>query len=164
MVVVRRACEDDVDGFIKCYTSVWKSFRSILPDSYIDEVLMGVEEPTFKDSVKLNFTNPERILIVAEQDQAILGHAQGNFNKGGYSWLNFIGVEPNHRRSGIGKALLNKFIEESKAFGCTKVSLNTAPCLKEAIKMYAEMGFVPEGYMKNHMHGLDLIFYSLFFD
>jgi ribosomal protein S18 acetylase RimI-like enzyme len=84
--------------------------------------------------------------------------------KSGYSWLGFMGVSPEKRRQGIGRALLQEFIDESRMSGCTKVSLNTAPCLKPAIKLYADVGFIPEGYMRNHRHGLDLIFFSLFLE
>jgi len=101
-------------------------------------------------------------MLVAEENGEIVGLAQGRTNRGGYSWLGFMGVSPNNRRAGVGGGLLDEFIRRSRESGCTKVSLNTAPSLKPAIKLYTETGFIPEGYMRNHMHGLDLIFYSLF--
>jgi ribosomal protein S18 acetylase RimI-like enzyme len=73
-----------------------------------------------------------------------------------------MGVSPEYRRRGAARGLLHEFIKKSRESECTKVSLNTAPCLKPAIKLYTDTGFIPEGYMRNHMHGLDLIFYSLF--
>ena len=100
-------------------------------------------------------------MLVAEEGE-IVGLAQGRTNEGGYSWLGFMGVSPDHRRRGVARGHLDEFIRLSRESGCTKVSLNTAPCLKPAIKLYAEAGFTPEGYLRNHMHGLDLIFYSLF--
>ena len=103
-------------------------------------------------------------MLVAEEEGMMVGHVQGRVRSGGYSWLGFMGVSPNLWRQGIGRTLLHGFIEESRKSGCTKVSLDTAPCLKPAIKLYADVGFIPEGYMRNHMHGLDLIFYSLFLE
>jgi len=164
LVVIRDACDEDIQGFIDCYSRVWKSFRGILPEQWVEEVIEDTGKPSFSENIRSTIANPDRILLVAEKDGEIVGHAQGRVNRGGYSWLSFMGVSPEHRRHGVGRALLNAFIEESRKSGCTKVSLDTAPSLKPAIKLYTEMGFIPEGYMRNHMHGLDYIFYSLFLE
>jgi ribosomal protein S18 acetylase RimI-like enzyme len=164
MVVIRDASDEDVQGFTDCYSRVWESFRGILPEQYVEEVIEEAGQPSFQENVRSAIAAPDRILLVAERDGEIVGHAQGRVNRGGYSWLGFMGVSPDHRRQGIGRALLYGFIEESRKSGCTKVSLDTAPCLKPAIKLYADVGFIPEGYMRNHMHGLDLIFYSYFLE
>ena len=164
MVIIRDACDEDIQGFIECYSKVWKSFRGILPEQWVEEVIKEAGQPSFSETIRSAIANPDRILLVAEKDGKIVGHAQGRVNRGGYSWLGFRGVSPNRWRQGIGRTLLHGFIEESRKSGCTKVSLDTAPCLKPAIKLYADVGFIPEGYMRNHMHGLDLIFYSLFLE
>lgn len=159
---VRRTEEEDIPRFIKCYTEIWKSFQDILPDDYVNETINQTKQPSFKDYIKSLLTKPNGILLVAEEKGKIIGHAQGRFNKGGYGWLEFMGVLPENRRHGVGRGLLSAFVDEARSFGCTKVSLDTAPCLKPAIKLYTDFGFIPEGFMRNHMHGLDLIFYSYF--
>lgn len=164
LVDIRRAREDDIPGYVGCYTSVWKSFRGILPEEYVEETIEEARHQLFLERARSMIADSDRLLLVAEKEGEIIGHAQGRLNRGGYSWLGFMGVSPDNRREGTGRALLNRFIEESREHGCTKVSLNTAPCLKPAIKLYVDMGFTPEGYMRNHMHGLDLIFYSLFLE
>jgi GNAT superfamily N-acetyltransferase len=161
-LIVRRAGDDDIQGFLECYAEVWRSFQGILPDRYVGEVLEGLDQPSFTENIRSLLANPDGILLVAEKEEEIIGHAQGRLNRGGYGWLSFMGVSPSHRRQGVGRALLGAFIDESRKHGCTKVSLDTAPGLKPAIKLYTDMGFIPEGYMRNHMHGLDLIFYSYF--
>jgi ribosomal protein S18 acetylase RimI-like enzyme len=162
LTVVRRAHDKDIQGFKECYRKVWTSFRGILPDEYVEDVLEEVDQPSFIENIRSLLDNPDGILLVAEREGEIIGHAQGRLNRGGYAWLGFMGVSSDHRRQGVGRALLDIFLTESRKHGCTKVSLDTAPCLKPAIKFYADMGFIPEGYMRNHMHGLDLIFYSYF--
>ena len=162
MVVVRRANEGDISGYLECYGQVWSSFQGILPDQYVSDVLTRLDQPTFKENIKSLLDRPDGLLLITEEKGKIIGHAQGRLNKGGYAWIGFMGVSPENRRQGIGRELLSAFIEESRRYGCTKVSLDTAPCLKPAIKLYTEVGFIPEGYMRNHMHGLDLIFYSYF--
>ena len=157
-MVVRKASERDIAGYQRCYEKVWRSFQGILPDKYVNEVLSDLKQPRFKENAKSLLERPDGLLLVSEKDGEIIGHAQGRLNKGGYAWLGFMGVSPEHRRQGVGRELLSVFIEESRRDGCTKVSLDTAPCLKPAIKLYTDVGFIPEGYMRNHMHGLDLIF------
>ncbi len=153
---------DDINCFEKCYLSIWNSLRGILPDRFVEEAIEDVGKKMYSDRLVSAIEDPKRIMLVAEENGKIIGLAQGRANKGGYSWLGFMGVSPENRRMGIARKILEEFISYSKSAGCTKVSLNTAPVLKPAIKLYTEMGFIPEGYMRNHMHGLDLIFYSLF--
>jgi ribosomal protein S18 acetylase RimI-like enzyme len=159
---VRGAREDEITGFIDCYREIWESLRGILPDEYVEEVLADTGTPEFAERIRAGIADPERIILVAEEAGEVVGLAQGRSNSGGYSWLGFMGVSPESRRRGVARGILDEFIRISRERGCTKVSLDTAPCLKPAIKLYTEMGFIPEGYMRNHMHGLDLIFYSLF--
>ena len=158
---IRDARLDDIPSFVDCYSRIWESLRGILPESFVEEATEDVGQKAFSDRIRAAIENPARITLVAEEGE-IIGLAQGRTNKGGYSWLGFMGVSPVHRRRGVGRGLLDEFIRLSRESGCTKVSLNTAPCLKPAIKLYADTGFVPEGYLRTHVHGLDLIFYSLF--
>ncbi len=158
---IRDARVDDIPSFVDCYSRIWESLRGILPDTFVEEATEDVGQKVFSDRIRAAIENPARIMLVAEEVE-IVGLAQGKTNKGGYSWLGFMGVSPDHRRRGVGRGLLDEFIRRSKESGCTKVSLDTAPCLKPAIKLYADTGFIPEGYMRNHMHGIDLIFYSPF--
>ena len=158
---IRDARVNDIPGFVDCYSRIWESLRGILPESFVEEATEDVGQKVFSDRIRAAIESPARIMLVAEEG-GIVGLAQGRTNKGGYSWLGFMGVSPDHRRRGVARGQLDEFIRLSRESGCTKVSLNTAPCLKPAIKLYAEAGFTPEGYLRNHMHGLDLIFYSLF--
>ena len=161
-MVVRDARDDDVPGFIQCYRKIWESLRGILPELYVEENIHEASQPELPERILTAIDDPARIMLVAEENGEIVGLAQGRTNRGGYSWLGFMGVSPDNRRRGVGRGLLDVFIRRSRESGCTKVSLNMAPSLKPAIKLYTETGFIPEGYMRNHMHSLDLIFYSLF--
>jgi len=78
------------------------------------------------------------------------------------SSLGFLGVDEGYRRRGIARGLVEGFIEGSRARGAAKVTLETSPALKAAVKLYAELGFVPEGFLKGHRMGLDIIVYSKF--
>jgi ribosomal protein S18 acetylase RimI-like enzyme len=73
-----------------------------------------------------------------------------------------MGVTPNYRRKGIGRSLMEEYIKESKLKEAHKVSLNTTTTLKPAIRLYIELGFIPEGFLRKHARGTDIIIYSKF--
>jgi len=73
-------------------------------------------------------------------------------------------VDVGYRRRGIARELVERFVEESRARGAAKVTLETSPALRAAVKLYAELGFVPEGFLSRHRMGLDIIVYSLFLE
>ena len=97
-------------------------------------------------------------MVAMEEDETI-GLAWGNIREDGSSWLTFLGVKPAHRRKGVGRSLLTRFIEESRKQGSHKVSLDTDPRLIPAVRLYESMGFVTEGFARNP-YGLELVIYS----
>lgn len=64
-----------------------------------------------------------------------------------------------YRRRGVGRDLLNRFIEECRKRGARKISLDTDPRLVPAIQLYERSGFTQEGSVTNP-YGLELILYS----
>jgi len=161
---LRKANRNDIAGLIDCQCRIWESLRSLLPPAWIDNELEELKEPIMKNTFKRIIKEPDRIILAAEENREIVGVAFGRTSKGGVSWLGFIGVTSSYRSKGIGKALLQRYLEESKRQGSHKVSLNTAPQLKPAIRLYAAMGFLPEGLYRRHVYGQDLIIYSKFLD
>ena len=61
------------------------------------------------------------------------------------AWLGFMGVKEPFRGKGLGRSLLNRFIDESKARDACKISLDTDPSLVPAIRLYESEGFRREG-------------------
>lgn len=154
---IRKATARDIQGLLVCQASVWESLRGVLPTPWIEDEIERCHQPDVKDILRKIITDQTRITLVAEENNAIVGFALGRTDKGGLSWLSFMGVSPTHRRQGIGRKLVQAYLTESKIKGAQKVSLNTAPELKTAVKLYVDMGFVPEGLMKRHRYGVDLI-------
>jgi RimJ/RimL family protein N-acetyltransferase len=56
-----------------------------------------------------------------------------------------IGLAPEHRGRGIGKALLAATLEHARAAGLTRIELTVREDNKRAIALYAKLGFVHEG-------------------
>jgi putative acetyltransferase len=57
-------------------------------------------------------------------------------------------VAAQHRRRGIGRALLVKAVEWARESGVRKLELHVFPHNEPAIKLYEDFGFVREGYRK----------------
>lgn len=164
MANVRIAAAGDIQGLLNCHATVWESLRGVLPTSWIEDEIERLRETDVQDTVRRVMEDRMRITLVAEDEEEVVGFAMGRSDKSGLSWLSFMGVTPTYRRRGIGRELAQKFIEESRLRGAYKVSLNTAPELEPAVKLYVSMGFVPEGFLRRHRYGVDLIIYSIFLE
>lgn len=60
-----------------------------------------------------------------------------------------LGVHKEYRSLGIGKALMQKMIEECKKIQISRIELNVRVSNLNAIKLYESLGFVHEGIQKN---------------
>ena len=61
-----------------------------------------------------------------------------------------LAVHPAYRRRGIGKALLEKVIDEARRQGLTRVTLEVRKSNVVAQKMYQSLGFLAKGVRKGY--------------
>jgi RimJ/RimL family protein N-acetyltransferase len=59
-------------------------------------------------------------------------------------------VDAEHRRRGIGRALLQAAVEWARTAGVEKLELHVFPWNEAAIALYESFGFVREGYRRRH--------------
>ena len=57
-------------------------------------------------------------------------------------YIHFVGVHPEHRRAGLGRALYERFFELARARGAREVLSITAPANTGSIAFHARLGFV----------------------
>jgi ribosomal protein S18 acetylase RimI-like enzyme len=57
-------------------------------------------------------------------------------------YIHFVGVHPEHRRVGLGRALYERFFELARARGAREVLSITAPANTGSIAFHARLGFV----------------------
>ena len=156
---IRLISQEGVQGFIGCYLEIWRNLKGILPDGYVDDQIKRASSREFQEKLSEEVSDPINSLMVAMDETETMGLAWGNIREDGSSWLTFLGVKPAHRRKGVGRSLLARFIEESRKKGSHKVSLDTDPRLIPAVRLYESMGFFTEGFAKNP-YGLELVIYS----
>lgn len=61
-----------------------------------------------------------------------------------------LAVDPAHRRKGIGRALLQKVIEEARGNGSTRVTLEVRKSNEAAQRLYHSLGFVARGIRRGY--------------
>jgi len=161
---IRKMRTEDIEDYIDCQARIWETLREYLPEEFVERNLNWMKRQGARDAWIRAINDPNWILLVAEEENSIVGMAQGHVDWSHLSHLGFLGVDNNHRRKGIARNLLAKFMEESKNRGAVKMWLETSPTLKPAVKLYADMGFFPEGFLRRHRMGVDMIIYSKFLE
>ena len=161
---IREMRKGDIESFLGCEARIWESMKGQLPDEYVERNLAWISREGAKDSWAKVIDDPNWIALVAMEGDSVVGIAQGQVDWSRLCSLGFLGVDESHRRKGIGRALVERFIEEARKRGAAKVTLDTSPTLVPAVKLYAGMGFVPEGFLSRHRLGVDMIIYSKFLE
>ncbi|MEQ8954276.1 MAG: GNAT family N-acetyltransferase, partial [Gammaproteobacteria bacterium] len=57
------------------------------------------------------------------------------------AFINFVIVHPDHRSRGIARELMNAVLAHARDYKFPRVRLETFDCLKNARKLYADLGF-----------------------
>jgi ribosomal protein S18 acetylase RimI-like enzyme len=161
---IREMREEDIESYLECQARIWESLRDQLPEEYVERNMAWTGREGAKEAWERVLADPGWIVLVATEDGSVVGMAQGSVDWSQLSTLGFLGVDEGYRRRGIARELVERFIEESRSRDASKVALYTSPTLRPAVKLYAEMGFVPEGFLSRHRLGVDMIVYSKFLE
>src|SRR5574338_1636479 len=91
---------------------------------------------------------PKMVVLVAVQDGAVIGYTYAGLE--GRDWMSLRGpagvvydiiVDPDRRRRGVGRALLDETIAALASLGARQVVLSTAERNERAQRLFAEAGF-----------------------
>jgi len=107
-----------------------------------------VDTPFFKER-----TRPDDVLI-AEVDGVVAGYAKlgRSITLPSHQHvleLNGLSVDPNRRRLGVGRQLIEAAVEEARSRGARKLSLRVLGTNTNARKLYESCGFVVEGILRD---------------
>jgi ribosomal protein S18 acetylase RimI-like enzyme len=95
-----------------------------------------------KDILRKQAVRPEWFLV-ATIDGKIVGTVMAGY-EGHRGWINYLAVSANHRRHGIGQALMlcaEKLLADAN---CPKINLQVRTANKEAIEFYRAIGFAAD--------------------
>ena len=60
------------------------------------------------------------------------------------AYIHFVGVSPEHRGGGLGRRLYERFFEDARAAGRTRVTCVTSPVNKGSVAFHEALGFTSE--------------------
>lgn len=80
------------------------------------------------------------LLLVGTIDGHVIGTVMAGY-EGHRGWINYLAVDPTHRRAGHGRTLMNAAEDRLRALGCPKINLQVRASNPEAIAFYERMGF-----------------------
>ena len=83
------------------------------------------------------------LLFVAADADTVFGTAMAGYD-GHRGWLYAVAVSPEHRRRGVGTALVRHAVTALRAMGCTKVNLQVRATNAAVVEFYESLGFVVE--------------------
>ncbi|PIS09133.1 hypothetical protein COT75_03110 [Candidatus Beckwithbacteria bacterium CG10_big_fil_rev_8_21_14_0_10_34_10] len=83
-----------------------------------------------------------KIVFIAKNQEKILGFAMLDKPYGGVCFCRWLGVLKKARKKGIGKKLINAWLDFSKSYGCHKVEIASQP---ESREFYEKCNLELEG-------------------
>ncbi|MGI9470359.1 MAG: GNAT family acetyltransferase [Rubripirellula sp.] len=83
------------------------------------------------------------LFLVAEKDDMIVGSVMAGFD-GHRGWINYLAVDPTHRRRGFGRQLIDAAEMRLRSLGCPKINLQIRDDNRDAIAFYQRIGFAPD--------------------
>ena len=116
-------------------TEVVKLWRRVFPNA-----------PPHNDPsrvIKKKLKVQRELFVVAVDGGRIVGTAMGGFD-GHRGWVYSVGVCPDHRRHGIGSALMRRVERDLARLGCPKLNLQVRGTNREAVRFYESQGYKVE--------------------
>jgi ribosomal protein S18 acetylase RimI-like enzyme len=105
------------------------------------EVFPGA--PAWNDPVndiRRKLTVQPELFFIAMKDRQLVGTAMAGYD-GHRGWVYYVVVSPNHRRLGIGSALMGHAEEALREKGCPKLNLQVRASNHEVVKFYQQLGY-----------------------
>ena len=83
---------------------------------------------------------PEMFLIAEDGQGNVIGTVMAGFD-GHRGWINYLAVATEHRRRGVGKALMDAAADRLRSIGCPKINLQIRRSNMEAVEFYKALGY-----------------------
>jgi RimJ/RimL family protein N-acetyltransferase len=147
-VIVRPAHPADADGLAKLGHAVGSE-----PEGWLVSTNGWRDASDERRYLRAIRRYPNAAVYVAEEDGVIVGRlsiARDQHPASRHVADLGLMVAADHRRRGVGTALLEAAVEWARQAGVLKLELHVFPWNKAAIALYDRFGFVREGYRRGH--------------
>ena len=78
--------------------------------------------------------------LVAVEDDAVVGSVMAGYD-GHRGWVNYLAVDPAHRRGGLGRELMAEAERLLAEAGCPKINLQVRGTNDAALRFYERVGY-----------------------
>ena len=104
--------------------------------------LCGLTRPSndpHKDIERKSRVRPD-LFLVGVLDGKVVACVMAGY-EGHRGWLNYLAVDPAHRREGLGRTIVTEAEARLRASGCPKVNLQVRTSNRGAIDFYGRLGY-----------------------
>ena len=151
-VEVRRARSDDVDGILRCLRGAFDEYREQYTPGAFSDTVPNVE------SLNTRLQTMSVYVAVTARDGVVGTLAAGRTDEG-EGHLRGMAVDPRFRNRGVAGQLLATVLDDLRASGCKRVTLDTTAPLRAATQFYEAKGFQRTGRVSSFF-GMDLYEYA----
>jgi ribosomal protein S18 acetylase RimI-like enzyme len=85
----------------------------------------------------------DELLLVARRDGTIVGGVMVGYD-GHRGWLNYLAVDQDEQRSGLGRRLVREAERRLLSLGCPKINLQIRRTNLDAVAFYESLGYVED--------------------
>ena len=152
MYVIREFDEKDIDTVLE-----------IISEAFIDEISRGMPKPTAEKIIESSIRSDFKWFVCETKDRAVIGFLSMTEGSVEYpAQIHLVAVKSEHRRRGIGKALIKKALEHAKNLKISKIKVFVRPWNTSMRRICAELNLIPEAYLRKEFLNEDLILYVAF--
>ena len=151
-VQIRKANVDDASRIAVIHVRSWQvAYRGHMPDEFLDGL-----DPERRENMWRELTqNPQKIVLVAEDDENIVGLCAAGASrdpdaKPNTAEVGAIYVQAEKWRRGFGRALLSATLEQLRNRQFEEVTLWVLEGNQRARSFYASFGFKPDGAVQDN--------------
>jgi ribosomal protein S18 acetylase RimI-like enzyme len=94
-----------------------------------------------KDIARKMMVNPELFLVAEDDAGKVIGTTMAGY-EGHRGWINYLAVNPDSRRRGIARSLMDEAERLLRAAGCPKINLQVRNTNVDVIAFYQRIGYV----------------------
>ena len=124
---IRPFRETDREGVIR----LWERCGLVVPQS----------DPAGDIDMKMAF-QPD-LLLVGIADGRVVASVMAGY-EGHRGWINYLAVDPDDRRRGFGRAVMEEVERRLLALGCVKVNLQVRSGKRQVVRFYDASGYAEE--------------------
>ena len=146
---IRRAADADRPEIARLHTASWQdTYRSILPDSLLDEELPAIMTERWAGQE----IGPRDAVLVAEEEGELLGFAASWDREPVY--VDNLHVAAAARSGGIGRRLLGETARHFLSLGREGALLHVVAANQRARAFYLGLDGTPDGIVEKNLYGI----------